>query len=137
MSFANSPFASASFADTTQSVVVSLSGVSSEAQIGTVSLVTDNILSVTGLQSNSTLNSVGTSADGSVTVIAPADQIEAEIGSSTIIADANFSVTGLESSFTLNSVTPTAGATTSPTGEEITSSTGTADAFAQFIAEVT
>ena len=59
MSFATSSFASAAFADLgSSSIIVSLSGVSSETDLGTLSVGVGDIVQVTGLQFGSSTGTI-------------------------------------------------------------------------------
>ena len=115
MSFATSSFASAAFADLgSSSIVVSLSGVSSETDLGTLSVGVGDIVQVTGLQFgsstgtitlgqgdqvllqnsilfNTALSGATVSAEGSVAVIAPTDQMDFQLG--TVLAEAQSIIT--------------------------------------------
>jgi hypothetical protein len=139
MSFATSSFAGAPFADLgSTSISVSLTGVSSESQLGSVSLVTNNILSVTGFGLTSTLNSVGVAAGGNISVVAPADQIDFEIGTPIVSGSAPaVTVTGIEAPAEVGSVTALAGANVNVTGLESTWSIGSVDIVASPIVQPT
>jgi len=139
MSFATSSFASAAFADLgASSITVSVTGIESSIDLGTPSLVTDNILSVTGFDLTSTLNSVGVAAGGNIVVIAPADQIDFEIGTPIVSGSAPaVTVSGIDSPAEVGSVITLAGANASVTGIESIWSIGSVDIVASPIVQVT
>ena len=110
---------------------VSVTGVLSTFNVGSVSLSTEQNLAVTGLLSNVVLQNPTITADGSVTTSAPGDQMDfaigtvttliftqvdpipvvltPELGTTSIVGDANFSVTGSQANTDVGNVTTVTG----------------------------
>jgi hypothetical protein len=91
--------------NTGQGVIVTPTGLSAGTEIGNFTLVTDNILPVTGINVNSLLQNPTILADGNVTTSAPGDQMDFAIGEVEIVASHIEEVTGQELSTSLANVT--------------------------------
>lgn len=115
MSIANSPFASAAFADDSElNVTVGLTGITVSSELGLESIVGDAVFSVSGVESSTALG----------TAVGEPESI--------------YPVSGIGVNFTLESVASvTAGADVLPIGEEITSFTGSLGHTASVIVSLT
>jgi hypothetical protein len=82
-----------------------VTGNSVATTLGAVSLVTDQVISVTGFNINALLQNPTIIADGSVTTSAPGDQMDFAIGEVEIVASHIEEVTGQELSTSLANVT--------------------------------
>ena len=91
--------------NTGEGVIVSPTGLSVGTEIGNFTLVTDNILDVTGLPITVPLANPTIIADGSVTTSAPGDQMDFAIGTVEVVASHIEEVTGQELSTSLANVT--------------------------------
>ena len=91
--------------DTGAGVIVSVVGQELSTAIGNFTLVTNNIIPVTGINVNSLLQNPTIIADGSVTTSAPGDQMDFAIGEVEVVASHIEQVTGQELSTSLANVT--------------------------------
>jgi hypothetical protein len=91
--------------NTGEGVIVSPTGLGVGTEIGNFTLVTDNILDVTGINVNSLLQNPTILADGNVTTSAPGDQMDFAIGEVEVVASHIEQVTGQELSTSLANVT--------------------------------
>ena len=110
---------------------VQVSGNEVETDTGTVSLVTDQIISVTGFQTNIALQNLIISGDGSITVTAAEDQMDFSIGS--VIAEAESivdTVTGVQIDTALGDAVANASVSFNVTGLDAPAEVGTVTAFA-------
>jgi len=125
--------------NTGQGVIVTPTGLSVGTEIGNFTLVTDNILPVTGINVSSLLQNPTILADGSVTTSAPGDQMDFAIGEVIVVAshieevtgqelltslanvtiESRYTVSGVSMQFTDGDTTETGSAVVTPTGVEM------------------
>ena len=93
--------------------------------LGTVSLQTDQIISVTGFNINALLQNPTILADGSVTTSAPGDQMDFAIGAVNIDIFTQVDVTAVTSTFDTGTLAMTGDANFSLTGDQANTTIGT------------
>ena len=103
-------------------IVANATGIEMSTNLGTTTQTTDQILSVTGINIQSSAALATIIADGSVTTSAPADIMDTFVGSVTINIFTQVDPTSLTSTFDLGTVVAPAAAL--PTGEEISTNIG-------------
>jgi len=103
-------------------IVANATGIEMSTNLGTTTQTTDQILSVTGLNIQSSAALATIIADGSVTTSAPADIMDTFVGSVTIDIFTQVDVTTVTSTFDIGTVVAPAAAL--PTGEEISTNIG-------------
>ena len=103
-------------------IVANATGIEMSTNLGTTTQTTDQILSVTGINIQSSAALATIIADGSVTTSAPADIMDTFVGSVTIDIFTQVDPTSLVSTFDLGTVVAPAAAL--PTGEEISTNIG-------------
>ena len=107
---------------TGEGIVANATGIEVSSDLGSVALSTDQILSVTGLESQSSVALATIIADGSVTTSAPADIMDMNVGSVNINIFTQVDPTSLVSTFEVGDVVAPAAAL--PTGEEVETNIG-------------
>ena len=103
-------------------IVANATGIEMSTNLGTTTQTTDQILSVTGINIQSSAALATIIADGSVTTSAPADIMDTFVGSVTIDIFTQVDPTAVTSTFDLGTVVAPAAAL--PTGEEISTNIG-------------
>ena len=103
-------------------IVANATGIEMSTNLGTTTQTTDQILSVTGINIQSSAALATIIADGSVTTSAPADIMDTFVGSVTIDIFTQVDPTALTSTFDIGTVVAPAAAL--PTGEEISTNIG-------------
>ena len=103
-------------------IVANATGIEMSTNLGTTTQTTDQILSVTGINIQSSAALATIIADGSVTTSAPADIMDTFVGSVDIDIFTQVDVTSVTSTFDLGTVVAPAAAL--PTGEEISTNIG-------------
>lgn len=103
-------------------IVANATGIEMSTNLGTTTQTTDQILSVTGINIQSSAALATIIADGSVTTSAPADIMDTFVGSVTIDIFTQVDPTSLVSTFDVGTVVAPAAAL--PTGEEINTNIG-------------
>ena len=103
-------------------IVANATGIEMSTNLGTTTQTTDQILSVTGINIQSSAALATIIADGSVTTSAPADIMDMNVGSVTIDIFTQVDPTAVTSTFDLGAVVAPAAAL--PTGEEINTNIG-------------
>ena len=103
-------------------IVANATGIEMSTNLGTTTQTTDQILSVTGINIQSSAALATIIADGSVTTSAPADIMDMNVGSVTIDIFTQVDPTALTSTFDIGTVVAPAAAL--PTGEEISTNIG-------------
>ena len=103
-------------------IVANATGIEMSTNLGTTTQTTDQILSVTGINIQSSAALATIIADGSVTTSAPADIMDTFVGSVTIDIFTQVDLTAVTSTFDLGTVVAPAAAL--PTGEEISTNIG-------------
>ena len=91
--------------NTGEGVIVTPTGLSVDTEIGNFTLVTNNIIPVTGFNVDALLQNPTILADGNVTTSAPGDQMDFAIGTAVVVASHIQQVTGQEISTSLANVT--------------------------------
>ena len=103
-------------------IVANATGIEMSTDLGTTTQTTDQILSVTGINIQSSAALATIIADGSVTTSAPADIMDTFVGSVTIDIFTQVDPTAVTSTFDIGTVVAPAAAL--PTGEEISTNIG-------------
>ena len=103
-------------------IVANATGIEMSTNLGTTTQTTDQILSVTGINIQSSAALATIIADGSVTTSAPADIMDTFVGSVTIDIFTQVDPTAVTSTFDIGTVVAPAAAL--PTGEEISTNIG-------------
>ena len=103
-------------------IVANATGIEMSTNLGTTTQTTDQILSVTGLNIQSSAALATIIADGSVTTSAPADIMDMHVGSVDIDIFTQVDLTSVVSTFDVG--TAVAPAAALPTGEEISTNIG-------------
>jgi hypothetical protein len=103
-------------------IVANATGIEMSTNLGTTTQTTDQILSVTGINIQSSAALATIIADGSVTTSAPADIMDMNVGSVTIDIFTQVDPTAVTSTFDIGTVVAPAAAL--PTGEEISTNIG-------------
>ena len=103
-------------------IVANATGIEMSTNLGTTTQTTDQILSVTGLNIQSSAALATIIADGSVTTSAPADIMDTFVGSVNIEIFTQVDPTAVTSTFDIGTVVAPAAAL--PTGEEISTDIG-------------
>jgi hypothetical protein len=103
-------------------IVANATGIEMSTNLGTTTQTTDQILSVTGLNIQSSAALATIIADGSVTTSAPADIMDTFVGSVNIEIFTQVDPTAVTSTFDIGTVVAPAAAL--PTGEEISTNIG-------------
>jgi len=103
-------------------IVANATGIEMSTNLGTTTQTTDQILSVTGLNIQSSAALATIIADGSVTTSAPADIMDMNVGSVSIEIFTQVDPTAVTSTFDIGTVVAPAAAL--PTGEEISTNIG-------------
>ena len=107
---------------TGEGIVANATGIEMSTNLGTTTQTTDQILSVTGINIQSSAALATIIADGSVTTSAPADIMDTFVGSVTIDIFTQVDPTAVTSTFDIGTVVAPAAAL--PTGEEISTNIG-------------
>jgi hypothetical protein len=102
-----------------------VTGVLSTFNVGSVSLITDQNLAVTGLLSNVVLQNPTIIADGNVTTSAPGDQMDTAIGSVNINIFTQVDATAVTSTFETGTLGMSGDANFSLTGSQANTNVGT------------
>ena len=103
-------------------IVANATGIEMSTNLGTTTQTTDQILSVTGINIQSSAALATIIADGSVTTSAPADIMDMNVGSVNIEIFTQVDPTAVTSTFDIGTVVAPAAAL--PTGEEISTNIG-------------
>ena len=103
-------------------IVANATGIEMSTNLGTTTQTTDQILSVTGINIQSSAALATIIADGSVTTSAPADIMDMNVGSVTIDIFTQVDPTSVSSTFDIGTVVAPAAAL--PTGEEVETNIG-------------
>jgi hypothetical protein len=103
-------------------IVANATGIEMSTNLGTTAQTTDQILSVTGINIQSSAALATIIADGSVTTSAPADIMDMNVGSVNIEIFTQVDPTSVSSTFDIGTVVAPAAAL--PTGEEINTNIG-------------
>jgi hypothetical protein len=103
-------------------IVANATGIEMSTDLGTTTQTTDQILSVTGINIQSSAALATIIADGSVTTSAPADIMDMNVGSVSIEIFTQVDPTSVTSTFDIGTVVAPAAAL--PTGEEISTNIG-------------
>jgi hypothetical protein len=103
-------------------IVANATGIEMSTNLGTTTQTTDQILSVTGINIQSSAALATIIADGSVTTSAPADIMDMNVGSVNISIFTQVDPTAVTSTFDIGTVVAPAAAL--PTGEEISTNIG-------------
>jgi hypothetical protein len=107
-------------------IVANATGIEVSSDLGSVALSTDQILSVTGLESQSSLALATIIADGSVTTSAPADIMDMNVGSVSIDIFTQVDPTAVTSTFDTGTLAMTGDANFTLTGAQANTTLGTA-----------